>query len=83
VRVKKRLRTRRWGPDARPWQEKAREGVLGTVSDAAQALNLPETWVYSNWRNLPGSRKIGRYVRFDLVVLLENRGQPNKNSQGK
>ncbi len=83
MRVKKRVRTRRWGPDARPWQEKAREGILGTVSDAAQALNLPETWVYSNWKNLPGSRKIGRYVRFDLVVLLENGGQLNKNPQTK
>ncbi len=64
-------RVRRWFPDPRSWQEKLDAGVLGTADDAAAVLNVPVSWVYTNWQELAGSKKIGRYVRFDLRELTK------------
>lgn len=65
-------RVRRWFPDPRPWREKLDAGVLGTVADAAGALNLPPSFIYGHWKEIPGARKIGKYIRFDLRELTKS-----------
>ena len=68
----RKKRERRWSPSTEPWQTKMAQGVLGTVEDAAACIDLPPSFVYTHWKDLPGSRKIGRYIRFNLSQLANS-----------
>ncbi len=68
----RKKRERRWSPNAEPWQTKMERGILGTVQDAAHCIDLPPSFVYTHWKELPGARKIGRYIRFDLSELVNS-----------
>ena len=69
----RKKRVRRWSPSAEPWQTKMENRVLGTVQDAAHCIDVPLSFIYTHWRELPGARKIGRYLRFNLSELASTR----------
>jgi len=69
----KKKRERRWSPSTEPWQSKMENRVFGTVQDAAHCIDVPPSFIYTHWRILPGAKKIGRYLRFDLSELSNAR----------
>jgi hypothetical protein len=52
--------------------------ALLTPETLAQKLQVPVTWVYEQSRlgNIP-TRRIGRYIRFDLTEVLESQKKKN------
>jgi hypothetical protein len=68
-----RERVKVFDPNAVPWKQKLEAGILGTAGDAAAILNVPVGWIYTHAGEVPGFRRVGKYLRFDLRILTESR----------
>lgn len=66
-------RIKTFDPNAIPLAQKLEAGILGTPADAAAILNVPVGWIYTHAGEVPGFRRVGKYLRFDLRVLTESR----------
>jgi excisionase family DNA binding protein len=53
-----------------------------TVKEVAEALGVPEKWVYRHWGEL-GGIKLGRHVRFFEKRIMEVVNGLQKNTQGQ
>ena len=57
-------------------------GKSMTVKEVAEALGVPEKWVYRHWGEL-GGIKLGRHVRFFEKRIVEVINGLQKNTQGQ